>query len=99
MKEMTNFAGWNFLSTSSSMIGNYGLGIIINHFFGALLNAAQGITNQINGQIITLSNNFIKATNPIIGKSAGKQDLLLLQKVTVESTRATTILYLSLIHI
>lgn len=93
MKEMTNFAGWNFLSTSSSMIGNYGLGIIINHFFGALLNAAQGITNQINGQIITLSNNFIKATNPIIGKSAGKQDLLLLQKVTVESTRATTILY------
>lgn len=93
MKEMTNFAGWNFLSTSSSMIGNYGLGIIINHFFGALLNAAQGITNQINGQILTLSNNFIKATNPIIGKSAGKQDLSLLQKVTVESTRATTILY------
>ena len=93
MKELTNFAGWNFLSTSSSMIGNYGLGIIINHFFGALLNAAQGITNQINGQILTLSNNLIKATNPIIGKSAGKQDLSLLQKATVESTRATTILY------
>ena len=93
MKEMTCFAGWNFLSTSSALIGNYGLGIIINHFFGALLNAAQGITNQINGQILALSNNFIKATNPIIGKSAGKQNLLLLQKATVESTRATTILY------
>lgn len=62
MKDMTSFAGWIFLSTSSSMIGQYGLGVIINHFFGALLNAAQGITNQINGQILTLSNNFIKAT-------------------------------------
>lgn len=73
MKDMTSFAGWIFLSTSSSMIGQYGLGVIINHFFGALLNAAQGITNQINGQILTLSNNFIKAINPIIGKSAGKE--------------------------
>lgn len=93
MKDMTSFAGWIFLSTSSSMIGQYGLGVIINHFLGALLNAAQGITNQINGQILTLSNNFIKAINPIIGKSAGKRDLFLLQKATAESTRATTILY------
>ena len=80
MKEMTCFAGWNFLSTSSALIGNYGLGIIINHFFGALLNAAQGITNQINGQILALSNNFIKATNPIIGKSAGKSKFIITPK-------------------
>lgn len=32
MKDMTSFAGWIFLSTSSSMIGQYGLGVIINHF-------------------------------------------------------------------
>lgn len=93
MKEMTSFAGWNFMSTASSMIANYGMGILINHFFGTLLNAAQGIANQINGQIMGLSNNFIKATAPVMGKSAGKKDLIVLQKTTIESTRITTILY------
>lgn len=93
MKEMTSFAGWNFLSTASSMISNYGLGIIINHFFGTLLNAAQGIANQINGQIVVLANNFIKATNPVMGKSAGKKDFNLLEKTVIESSRITTLLY------
>lgn len=90
---MTSFAGWNFLSTASSMIGNYGLGIVINHFFGTILNAAQGIANQINGQILVLANNFIKATNPVMGKSAGKKDYALLQETAIESTRVTSILY------
>lgn len=93
MKEMTSFAGWNFLSTASSMIANYGMGILINHFFGTLLNAAQGIANQINGQIMSVSNNVIKATAPVMGKSAGKKDLIVLQKTMIESTRVTTILY------
>ena len=93
IKEMTSFAGWNFLSTASSMIGNYGLGIVINHFFGTILNAAQGIANQINGQILVLANNFIKATNPVMGKSAGKKDYALLQETAIESTRVTSILY------
>ena len=93
MKEMTSFAGWNFLSTASSMISNYGLGIVINYFFGTLLNAAQGIANQINGQITTLSNNFIKAVNPVMGKSAGKNDFDLLKKTVIESSRITALLY------
>lgn len=93
MKEMTSFAGWNFLSTASSMVTNYGMGILINHFFGTLLNAAQGIANQINGQIMSVSNNFIKATAPVMGKSAGRKDLVILQKTMIESTRVTTLLY------
>lgn len=93
IKQMTSFAGWHFLSTASSMIANYGIGILINHFFGTLINAAQGIANQVNGQIITLSNNFIKAVAPVMSKSAGKQNIELLQKTTIESSRITTILY------
>lgn len=71
MKEMTGFAGWNFLGTASSMVGNYGIGIVLNHFFGTLLNAAFGIANQINGQLLVFSNNMLKAVNPVITKSEG----------------------------
>lgn len=71
MKEMTSFAGWNFLGNASGMIGNYGQGIILNSFFGTLLNAAQGIANQINGQLLVFSNSMLKAINPVITKSEG----------------------------
>jgi O-antigen/teichoic acid export membrane protein len=79
MKEMTGFAGWNFIGTSSSMVGQYGLGIVLNHFFGTILNAAQGVANQLCGQLQVFSNTMLKALNPVITKSegAGNRSLML----------------------
>jgi O-antigen/teichoic acid export membrane protein len=72
MKEMTGFAGWNFLTAFSSIVGQYGLGIVLNHFFGAILNAAQGIANQFSGQLQFFSKTMLKALNPVITKSEGQ---------------------------
>ena len=33
------------------MIGAYGQGIVLNFFFGAQVNAAQGLANQVRGQL------------------------------------------------
>ena len=71
MKQMTSFAGWNLIGSSSSMIGNYGIGIVLNHFYGTLLNAAQGVAGQLSGMLMTFSNNLLKALNPVISKSEG----------------------------
>lgn len=71
MKEMTSYAGWNFSSSATSMVGNYGLGILLNNFFGTILNASFGIASQLNGQLITFSNNMMKALNPSIVKAEG----------------------------
>ncbi len=71
MKEMTGFAGWNFLGSASSLIGNYGNGLVLNHFWGTLLNAAQGVANQLNGILMVFSNNMLKALNPVITKTEG----------------------------
>lgn len=71
LKEMTTFAGWNFMGSTSSLIGNYGLGIVLNHFFGALLNAAHGIAFQLNNMLMVFSRNMQKALNPVIAKSEG----------------------------
>lgn len=79
MKEMRSFAGWNFFGTSIAMITNYGQGIIINMFFGTIVNAAQAIANQIAGQLMFFSNSMIKALNPVIVKREGsgnRKDML-----------------------
>lgn len=74
MKKMTSFAGWSFSSNATSIISNYGLGIVLNMFFKTVLNAAQGIAGQITGQLIVFTSNMLKAVNPIIYKSAGAKN-------------------------
>ncbi|ORL43740.1 MATE family efflux transporter [Zunongwangia atlantica] len=71
MKEMTSFAGWNLFGTASGMISQYGIGIVLNTFYGTILNAAHGIANQLSGQLMAFSNNMMKAVNPVIVKSEG----------------------------
>lgn len=87
VKEMTSFAGWNFLTSVSSIIGQYGMGIIINNFYGVLLNAAQGIANQVSGVLLTFSNNAMKALNPILVKSEGAKDRAKVQYLSMFGCR------------
>lgn len=94
MKEMTGFAGWNLISTSVIMVSAYGQGIILNSFFGTVLNAAQGIASQMNGQLQVLSSNMLKALNPIMGKSAGASNTELLKKSTLLGAKYSTALYM-----
>ena len=70
-KKMVSFASWNLLGTMTNMFGNYGNGIVLNHFFGATLNAAAGIANQIQGQLMVLSSGMMKALSPRITKEEG----------------------------
>lgn len=80
MKEMTSFAGWNFMRAMSGMVSQYGLSIVLNHFWGTVLNAAQGIANQISGQLMVFSNTMLKALNPVIAKSKGSGNNALMLK-------------------
>jgi O-antigen/teichoic acid export membrane protein len=79
LKEMRTYAGWSLLGSSSSMLANYGQGILINISFGTTVNGAQGIANQVSGQLGVFATTLIKALNPMIDKSegAGNRSLML----------------------
>lgn len=88
MKEMTSFAGWNLFQAAAAMITNNGIGIVMNMFFGTIINAAQGIANQINGQLMTLTNNMAKAVNPVITKTEGQKNHNKVLSLASTSTKA-----------
>lgn len=73
-KEMISFAGWNFLAATTSLVGHSGMSLVLNNFFGVLLNAAQGIATQVGGAFMNLSANAIKALTPMLTKSEGSND-------------------------
>ena len=47
IKEMTSFAGWNFINSATSMVSTYGQNIILNIFFNTTINAAFSIANHV----------------------------------------------------
>lgn len=92
LKSITSFAGWSFAGTAASMIGNYGNRIIVNNFFGVALNAAMGIVGEISGQIMALTNNMLKAVNPVIVKNEGGHNREQTQKWTITSCKLSYLL-------
>jgi O-antigen/teichoic acid export membrane protein len=73
-KEMLNFSGWSLFGNTVSMTRGQGINIIMNLFFGPLLNAASTISNQVSAAVSSFSNNFTVALNPQITKSYAAND-------------------------
>ena len=92
--EITRFFGWNFLTAISSLFSIQGVNVVLNHFFGTVLNAAQGIAQQIYGYLSVFSGNMMKAVNPVIVKRAGADDIFTMNKVVLASCKFSTYLML-----
>ncbi len=75
LKEMFGFAGWNFIGTSSSLLRDQGGNMLLNILGGGpAVNAARGISAQVNTAIHQFSANFMMAMNPQITKSYASGD-------------------------
>lgn len=71
-KEVFSFLNWNLIGAIASVFKGQGINIVINLFFGTVINAARGIAFQINSVVSSFSANFMKAIDPQIVKSYAK---------------------------
>lgn len=68
VKEMANFAGWNFFTNAVYIFNTQGVNILINIFFGVGVNAARGVAIQVEQTVMKFINDFTTAINPQITK-------------------------------
>lgn len=75
-RSMLSFSGWNMIGASSAVLRDYGVNILLNIFYGPIVNAARGIAMQVSSAVQSFSSNFILAINPQITKNyaAGNMD-------------------------
>ncbi len=73
-KKIISFAGWNYLSAILYIANTQGINIITNMFFGVNMNAARGITNQVESTLRKFMASFSTAINPQITKSYSNGD-------------------------
>lgn len=64
-----SYAGWGFIGSTSGILRNQGINLLINLFFGPAINAARGISNQVLHAVDGFVNNFLTAVKPQITKS------------------------------
>lgn len=73
-KNILSFSGYNLIEIFANMLSDQGLNIMLNIFFGPIVNAARGIAVQVNNAIIGFTNNVTTAVQPQITKSCASQD-------------------------
>lgn len=73
-KSFLSFSGWNLLGTFAFMLKGQGLNMILNVYFGTVINAARGVAYQIYGALTGFSANVSTAFRPQIVDACSKND-------------------------
>lgn len=73
-KEVLSFSGWNLIGTFASMLKDQGLNMLLNVFFGPLINAARGVAFQVKNAIGNFTGSITTSFRPqIVGSYAKKE--------------------------
>ncbi len=73
-RSMLAFSGWNFFGTFAGLMMTQGLNMLLNFFFGPVVNAARGIASQIKAALQSFSLNLVQAFRPQLVDSYAKED-------------------------
>ena len=94
IREIASVTGWDLFGSSSLMLKNYGGNILLNLFFGTIINASRGIAMQINAALTKFSGGFLTALRPQIMKAYATGDKYRFFMLIDKGTRLSTYLLL-----
>lgn len=96
-KELTTYVGWSFFGAISTVIKDQGINILLNVYFGPVVNAARAVAMQINTAVLSFAQNFTVAVRPQIVKSYASGSRSQMLSLVFYSTKVTFFLLMFLI--
>lgn len=96
VKEIGKFMGWNIWGNLAGTLFSTGINLLLNVFFGPIVNAARAIAVQVETAIAQFSTNFLMAVNPQITKLYAQNNLQDMHKLLFRASKFTFILLLVL---
>ena len=73
-KPMLSFSGWNVFGSFAYMLKSQGLNMLLNVFFGPVVNAARGVSNMVMSAIHGFQTNIVVAFRPQLVQSYASAD-------------------------
>ncbi len=89
-KAMLSFSGWNIFGSFSSMMKDQGLNMIINLFFGPVVNAARGVAMQVNSGLQGFVQNLTIPVRPQVIQSYAQGNIDRTIKLTYSISKFST---------
>ncbi|EPH13399.1 hypothetical protein HMPREF9713_00728 [Myroides odoratimimus CCUG 12700] len=81
------YSGWNLFGNIAGIAKVQGINILLNIFFGPIVNAARGIASQVQGAVNSFVVNFQIAVNPQIIKSYASGDQGYMTLLVIRSSK------------
>jgi O-antigen/teichoic acid export membrane protein len=93
-RELLSFSGWTLFGSSATLLSQQGISITLNNFFGVLINAANGVSQQVYTAIYQFVSSFQTAYSPYLMKTYAKGDFESLKKLIIFFSKFSVFLYL-----
>lgn len=97
VKNISVFVGWTFWGNAAVVVKDQGVVMLLNMFFGPVVNAAQGVGMQVSGVVTRFIGGFMTAVQPQITKSYASGEIDRLNNLLVKSTKFSFYLMVLLI--
>lgn len=91
-RKLLSFSSWNILGSLGYITATQGVNVVLNFFFGVVVNAALGIAFQVFAAIYSFVINFQTAFNPQIIKSFAEGNREYLRRLVFTATRVSFML-------
>ena len=97
VRNISAFVGWTFWGNAAVVVKDQGVVMLLNMFFGPVVNAAQGVGLQVSGVVTRFIGGFMTAVQPQITKSYASGEIDRLNGLLVKSTKFSFYLMVLLI--
>ena len=85
--QLTSFMGWNLFGSATSVLNVQGQALLLNIFFGPIINAAKAIADNVNQLAQQFISNFYMAVGPQIIKSYAAEDKRFTKQIVLYSSK------------
>ena len=96
-KQLLSYGGWDLFGNLAVVCQGQGVNLLLNVFFGPVVNAARAIAFQIQGAVLQFVSNFMTAVRPQVIKSYAEGNTERMYSLTFYTAKFSYMLMLALV--
>lgn len=96
-KQLLGYSGWDLFGNLAVVCQGQGVNLLLNVFFGPVVNAARAIAFQIQGAVMQFVNNFMTAVRPQVIKNYADGNVDRMYTLTFYTAKFSYMLMLALV--
>lgn len=94
--KMLGFSGWNLFGSFSGVMENQGINLVMNYFYGPVVNAARGVASQINSGVHSFVVNITMPVRPQVTQSYARGEVSRTMSLTYGVSKLSSAIILML---